>query len=399
MQSLYRRGAKRFSVMGGLFMLAVGVPLVYAGVNDFASQTNGFESQSAFDTDRLAFEAIEDIDAGLGPLYNMRSCSECHQNAITGTGSQIGELLLGRSDDTTDLISDRAIDAAIQERFPKNGTKGFRVSLNVLGDGFVEALPDSEFTTLQAGQPVGMRGTIIRVPVLEGAPGTTRIARFGWKNQHASLLSFSAEAYRNEMGITNPLVPAEKKSNGHSVAAFDTVPDPEDAATPGHPFGPDVEAFTRFMRSTKAPERDSVLIATPEAEAGRTHFFQAGCQVCHATGQTTAAAGTVVNGGTFTVPAALAGKTLFAYSDFMLHDVGTGDGTVQNGFPETRDMFRTAPLWGVRTRNRLMHDGQSVSLKEAIQRHAGQAQSATDYFNNTLTGAQKDELYAFLNSL
>jgi CxxC motif-containing protein (DUF1111 family) len=306
---------------------------------------------------------------------------------------------VGRSDDTTTLISDRAIDPDIQEKFPKFGVQGFRTSLNVLGDGFVEALPDNVFTAIQASQPVAMRGTIIRVPVLEAAPGTTRIARFGWKNQHASLLSFSAEAYRNEMGITNPLFPTEKKSNGHSVAAFDTVPDPEDPATSGHPSGEDVEAFTRFMRSTKAPARDAVLLSTPEAQAGKNHFFQVGCHTCHTTGQTTASAGTRLNGGTFTVTAALADQTIFPYSDFMLHDVGTGDGTVQNGFPETRNMFRTAPLWGLRTRNRLMHDGQSVRPKDAILRHGGQAQSAVDYFNNNLTSAQRDELLTFLDTL
>jgi hypothetical protein len=48
-----------------------------------------------------------------------------------------------------------------------------------------------------------MRGTRIMVPVLE-APHcggfVMRVGRFGWKDQHASLLSFAADAYRNEVG-------------------------------------------------------------------------------------------------------------------------------------------------------------------------------------------------------
>src|SRR4030095_15763564 len=97
-----------------------------------------------------------------------------------------------------------------------------RSSLNVLGDGFVEAIGDATFTNIRNAQPSGMKGQIINVPVLE-SPGVTRIARFGWKNQHASLLSFSSDAYLNEMGITSPLQPTENTSNGVSVAAFDEV--------------------------------------------------------------------------------------------------------------------------------------------------------------------------------
>ena len=55
----------------------------------------------------------------------------------------------------------------------------------------------------------------------------------------------------------------------------------------------------------------------------------------------------------------------------MLHDIGTGDGIVQNGGAGTRNMVRTAPLWGLRMRPELMHDGLSLTFNDAIQRHAG----------------------------
>jgi len=87
------------------------------------------------------------------------------------------------------------------------------------------------------------------------APDQTRVGRFGWKNSVATLLSFSAGAYLFEMGITSPLQPREQTSLGRSVAFADTVADPEDTGgEEGH--GEDVEAFTRFMRSTKAPPRN-----------------------------------------------------------------------------------------------------------------------------------------------
>ena len=59
---------------------------------------------------------------------------------------------------------------------------------------------------------------------------------------------------------------------------------------------------------------------------------------------------------------ALGNKIIHPFSDFLLHDIGTGDGIVQNGGQGTRNMVRTPPLWGVRTRPMLMHDGQSFTF-------------------------------------
>jgi CxxC motif-containing protein (DUF1111 family) len=109
----------------------------------------------------------------------------------------------------------------------------------------------------------------------------------------------------------------------------------------------------------------------------------------------------VINGGAFIVPQALGNKTIHPYSDFLLHDIGTGDGIPIQPLPEwqyTAPMMRTAPLWGLRTRNRLMHDGLSFTKNEAIQRHAGQAANVTAAFN-ALTDTQKAQIYAFLDSL
>jgi CxxC motif-containing protein (DUF1111 family) len=324
---------------------------------------------------------------------------------VTGAISQITEFRAGRFDGFrfTDhpggsLINDRAVDGSIQERaLGSDNVRTFRTSLNTLGDGFVEAIADSTLVAIRNAQPSQIRGTIIQVPVGE-APGTTRIGRFGWKNQHASLLSFSADAYLNEMGITSPLQPTENTSNGTSVAAFDPVPDPEEEPTATEPFGPDVEIFARFMRATKAPPRDLAAAATSDAQAGRALFNNLGCALCHVPDITTAPVGTVLHGGTLVVNAALGNRVIHPYSDFLLHDVGTGDGIVQNGGSSTRNLMRTPPLWGLRTRNRLMHDGESLTRNDAILRHGGQAQGVANNYNN-LSLTQKNQLVAFLNSL
>lgn len=394
-----------FTVAGVLLV----VPLLYAATEapaGFDNLTNGFISQAQFDIDLAVFDEFEVIDDGLGPVYNAQACRECHQNPVSGATSQITELRVGRLDafgtffdrPGGSLIQDRAINAAIQERVAGEDTEiDERASLNIMGDGFVEAIADATFTSIQTSQPSGMKGQIIRVPVLE-APGQTRIARFGWKNQHASLLSFSADAYLNEMGITSPLQPTENTSNGASIAAFDTVPDPEEAPTAAEPFGPDIEAFTRFMRALKAPPRDTALAATADSKAGELLFTQIGCSHCHRTSITTAPVGTVINGGKFTVPAALGDKTFHPFSDFMLHDVGTGDGIVQNGGQSTRFKLRTPPLWGLRTRARFMHDGFNVTRNGAILRHAGEANPVINNYLN-LSTTQKNQLITFLNSL
>jgi CxxC motif-containing protein (DUF1111 family) len=67
-------------------------------------------------------------------------------------------------------------------------------------------------------------------------------------------------------------------------------------------------------------------------------------------------------------------------------------------FASTATQIRTAPLWAVRTRNRLMHDGLSFTVVEAIARHAGQATTVKNAYD-ALNTAQKNQVLAFLGSL
>lgn len=274
------KGRATSYLLNGLALVLLAAPLVYAvdAPAGFDNLTNGFTTQTQFDLDLDVFGEVEEQDEGLGPVYNAQACRECHQNPVTGATSQVTErraaaFNFGVYQDPPggNLINDRAIDPAIQERLTTQfNVVTDRSSLNTLGDGFVEAIADSSITNVRNLQPTGMKGTIISVPILE-APGVTRFGRFGWKNQHGSLISFSADAYLNEMGITSPLQPTENTSMGNSVAAFDEVPDPEDVGNA------DVLAFARFMRSTKVPPRDTVLAATADAIAGSNLFSSIGC--------------------------------------------------------------------------------------------------------------------------
>jgi CxxC motif-containing protein (DUF1111 family) len=120
--------------------------------------------------------------------------------------------------------------------------------------------------------------------------------------------------------------------------------------------------------------------------------------MCHTPSIMTAATGAVIDGGTLTVPDALGSKIIHPYSDFLLHNVGTGDGIVQNGPADTAQKLRTPPLWGLRTRDRLMHDGLSSTRENAIARHGNEAASVINNYNR-LSARQKSQLLTFLNSL
>jgi CxxC motif-containing protein (DUF1111 family) len=370
----------------------------------FDDLTNGLVDQATHDGDWMLFERRLEILDGLGPVYNAQSCAECHQNPRSGGISQITNLRAGHDDDFGNfvdapggsLIQQRAIFPAIRERVPGfENVRTFRTSLNALGGGFVEAINSNTLVAIanaQPGQSGGrIAGQFIEVPVTEAMGGATSVGRFGWKNQHASLLSMAADEYLNQIGITNRLFPIENTSLGRSVAFFDIVPDPEDVNN-------DIDVFVRFLRATKAPPRDVALAATPDAVAGSVLFDQIGCDICHVRSITTAAVGTVINGGAFTVPAALGNKIIHPFSDFLLHDVGTGDGIVQNGGQGTKNKLRTPPLWGMRTRDPLMHDGESLTRDAAILRHGGEAASVREAYT-LLSDTEKFQLITFLDSL
>src|SRR6185312_11097665 len=154
------------------------------------SVSNGMPqpANDTFAEDQAAFEEEDGVDKGLGPIYNARSCSECHQNPVTGGGSQVSELRVGHNSNgrfvnpsiqindgaTTvpnrSLINDRSICAQAQERVPSTETiHTFRMSLNTLGDGFVEAIPDSTLLMLAAQESAMSNGRIhgeaIKVPM------------------------------------------------------------------------------------------------------------------------------------------------------------------------------------------------------------------------------------------
>jgi len=363
--------------------------------------------------DQAKFEEDHDAGTGLGPVFNARACVDCHANPVSGGSSQFTEIRAGHNDfngnfvaatvsinaganviANRSIINDRALIPQAQEHVPDaENIRTLRAALNTLGDGFVEAIDDSTLQAIAMHQLQASGGRIhgeaVEVPVLE-APGQTRIGRFGWKDQHSSLLSFVGDAYLNEMGVTNRLRPNDVTTVGKVTRDPEDVPDNLGLA--------DIDHFAQFIRGTKAPPRDVMVAASPASQAGEKLFERIGCGTCHISTIVTAPAGRVINGGTFTVPDALGNKIIHPYSDFLLHDLDTGDGIVQNPPEDTANKLRTVPLWGLRMHPRHMHDLKSLTLEDAIERHGGEAAHVRKRFLE-LTSAEKQALITFLNSL
>ncbi len=283
------------------------------------------------------------------------------------------------------LLQRFAIDPAALETVPAEAnTIAQRESTPLFGLGLVEAIPDEAILALAArAKPDGVRGRAAMVT--DVASGERRVGRFGWKAQQATLLSFSADAYLNEMGITNRFFPVENAPNGNAalLAAFDRSADPEDRVDPDTGRG-DVDALADFMRFLAPPPR---LVQSGSARAGENLFAQIGCTTCHVPSMTTArhAIG------------ALSEKPVNLYSDLLLHDMGSLNDGIGQADARPNEM-KTPPLWGLRVSAPYLHDGRAATVDQAIRAHDGEARRVRDRYNG-LPALSRQQVLDFLNTI
>jgi CxxC motif-containing protein (DUF1111 family) len=295
-----------------------------------------------------------------------------------------------------------------------------RQSLPLFGDGLVEATADSTFEAIAAAEPPAVRGTVRMVADIDNfdgpadevssttlaSLGIAHVGRFGWKDDFASLVGFSADAYLNEIGITNDLNSEPNTTCAMGVQqsgiTLQTADDPED--TVDSTGRADVDRFTDFMRGLRPPPP---IAQSASANAGQHLFNQLGCASCHTPSITTAANpasflpptinGTAVSSN---VNSALASVNYHPYSDFLLHDMGSlGDGVNDDpAILHDERLMRTMPLWGIRARQIFLHDGRATDLPTAINLHDGQGRAAAAAFS-ALNNTQQQEVIDFLNTL
>ena len=358
-----------------------------------------------FEAGKVQFTRTFSAGEGLGPTMNQTSCAECHKNPVGGTGT-ITVTRFGFYDEKNggfdpldslggSLRQAQAINGGCAEQVPvEANVVAQRVTTSSLGLGLLEAIPDGSIIAHENPGGPGVSGRVHMVQPLESPLGPQRVGRFGWKAQVATVLSFSGDAFLNEMGITNDLVPTENDPNGvnpPTIAQCDTVADPEDV-----PDGQGVriiDKLTDFQRYLAAPPQ------TPRSGmTGETVFNTIGCNACHVAAFTT--------DNNMALESSVRNKAIRPYSDFLLHDMGIlGDGIAQ-GQADVRE-FRTPPLWGMRVRQVLLHDARisggsfASRVTAAIAQHnvLGSEAAPSGAAFAALSSTQKNQLIAFLDSL
>lgn len=395
------RKAKRF------WGVLISAPIFAAGTASLAFQggppplggpLQGLTSAEIadFNQGRDKFLENESPQTGLGPVFNGVSCVNCHQAAAPGGASnnlgvsvvtRIGARVNGVYTDLTEVGGPVLQARSLRQFIPNYPIPGEivppeaqfvsrRITTPLFGAGLLEAVPDSEILALEATpRPDGVQGVANRV--IDPATGGTRIGRFGWKAQHATLLGFASDAYLNEMGITNPLFPHENLPQGNTIPpGADPVPDPEDE-------GGDVQAITNFMKYLAPPAPPITL-----NRQGQFLFDSIKCTSCHVQ--------VLRTGPSFSQ--AFAKVRVYAYTDLLLHSMGPAlaDGIEQGS--AKGDQWRTAPLWGVSRRPFLLHDGRATTIDDAIRMHGGEASAARDRYIG-LSQSNRDALLGFLSHL
>ena len=366
---------------------SLGGPLANLSAADLARFTAGQEE----------FEAAEEVDEGLGPVFNEAACATCHNAPVGGTtgraetrfGTSVGGVFDPLADLGGSLIQDQGIGLVhsnagdftyVREVVPTQANvTAQRITTPLFGLGLVDAVPDAALLQLarfEATYFPATRGTPHMVT--EISTGATRVGRFGWKAQVPTLFQFSGDAYLNEMGITNPEFPNENCPQGDCAAlAFNPLPALNDE-------GEGVQKFADFMTLLGPPPRGPRSL---QSVVGGAVFVATGCGNCHTP---------ILVTGDSPVPA-LSHKTFQPFSDFLLHDMGSlGDGIVQGA--ATPRQMRTAPLWGLSSRPVFLHDGRATTPEAAILAHDGQGRASRNRFA-ALGAGQRQALIAFLKSL
>ena len=388
------------ALAAGLYLAAIWVEVAGQTARPLPGDPLPGITNGDFEEFRLGLEdftEVETAEEGLGPAFNGSSCAVCHSVPTIGGAGVVAEVRAARRDERGEFVELVPTSGSLFQIFsipthtcqpiipPEANVISRRVPIPLFGAGLVEAIPDETLLALDDAFDRDRDSVSGKAAVITDiATGHRRVGRFGWKAQHATLLAFGADAYRNEMGITNDLFPEELAFGitQEQMKLCDRIPDPEDRPDRRtRRRGIDnFEAFMKFLAPAgRGPIDDTV-------RAGEALFGAVGCASCHVPSLQT---GPSTN-------ALFHHKVVPLFSDLLLHDVGTGDGIRQEAAAPQE--FRTPALWGLRLRRPLLHDGTAATIEDAIGVHANEAASARARFM-AVSPDQRAALLAFLKSL
>jgi len=391
-------------------------------------------SDREFELARDEFAKPTTPDDGLGPIFNEVSCGACHKLPVPGGAGDETAERFGRfnADGTFDSLSREGGPLlhtltlgnwvnkeghscqVPTERVPDDATVTTdRLPPALFGVGLLNTIPDEFFDELAAAEPEAVRGLVNRVhvalPDVEDPSqhvGGTRVGRLTWKSATVGVTEFAAAAFRQEVGISTQHCVA-----GQSVTTWASDPSPNAVPVavecqdniPGTDYAvgscdgnrteiePHAQKFARYM-TFLAPAPRPRPSRPGWVKKGAELFERVGCSGCH-TSRAFVTPHEPFNG----VPG---DYEFHPYSDYLIHDVGDlGDHIGQNGeTAEKVHLMKTAPLWGVRLRPKLLHDGRATDIASAIRWHGGQAAAAAAAFED-LSSSQQAKLIEFVLSL
>jgi CxxC motif-containing protein (DUF1111 family) len=234
-----------------------------------------------------------------------------------------------------------------------------RNAMTLRGNGLLDTIVLGDVLANMASEPPAVRG---RPNILPDG----RMGKFGWKADVATLVEFMGNAFRNELGVTNPLQPRDEVSG---CSANHDSPEVDALA---------LQAAAKFLNAIDPPAPAAACLSS----SGATQFQSIGCANCH----------------TPSLPGPGARQAVLLYSDLLLHDMGPGlADRLQQGSAQGNE-WRTMPLWRASERGKFLHDGRAFTLTDAIMAHGGQAQAAREAFV-ALDAAGKQALLAFLGCI
>ncbi len=389
-----------------------------------------------FDFESIFVTAPATVNQGLGPIFNNSSCISCHprdgraafpENLITrsgfflrvslpgenskggplavpGFGTQIqNQAIFGYQPEAQFQVTYSNITETLADGtqvvlrkptyslintyipFPSNALMSPRIGSPVFGLGLLEAIPEEyilQYQDINDADGDGISGKANYV--YDVVSGTTKLGRFGWKANTATILEQCAGAYNGDMGITSYLFPIET-GFGQTNGSDGLGDDPEIADEILHNV-----AFYCKTLAVPAPRN----LTDNDVKRGAKIFEQIGCAKCHIPKMKTGYS--EING--------LANQTIYPYTDMLLHDMGENLADNRPDYLANGSEWKTRPLWGIGLTNvvnnhtQFLHDGRAKNITEAILWHGGEGQTAKNKFKQ-LSKKDREALLKFINSL
>ncbi len=340
--------------------------------------------------------AVPEEGEAFGSAPHPQFGGQIQDRAISGAEPEaaIGmewEKISGQYPDGTDFELERPsyfLKKPDGERLEEEWVLSPRIAPAVIGMGLLEAIPVSALRQHADPDDTDGDGISGRLPMRhDPESGQLRPGRFGWKSEAVSVAHQSANAFAEDMGLTNRLHPEPPEGAAHQAVAHlpnGGKPEVEDSL---------FDALVFYTSTLAVPARRKP--DDPVVQAGAAHFREVGCAACHLP---------EVQTGDDHPITALRHQTIQPYTDLLLHDMGEALADHFGGDAEAGREWRTPPLWGiglvesVNGHTRFLHDGRARNLEEAILWHGGEAEASRDAFQ-ALSQEERAALLQFLQSL